>query len=327
MATFFYDGDADLEYLRDIPIGLVGYGNQGRAHAMNLRDSGLSVLVGSAPGGNARERATTDGFTAYSIPQVVAECDALAIMLPDEVMASVYTQQIEPYLKSKMTFIFAHGFVVRHKLLRFPDDADILLCAPTGPGRQLRSLYEQGDGLPALVAVGQDGSGLGWNRVLAYARGIGCTRAGVIKTTFEEETVTDLYCEQAVLCGGMPELIKTAFETLVDRGYQPELAYISCLKEVKLIADLLFTHGIDGMRAAISTTAKYGSALAGPKLVNASTKNGLEELLTEIESGRFARSFLDDTANGSQAIRDLTAAEKHSRIARTGRALSERLRF
>jgi ketol-acid reductoisomerase len=327
MATFFYDKDANLEELRDLPIGLIGYGNQGRAHAMNLRDSGLNVLVGSTPDGKARSRANEDGFAPYTIPQVVQECDALAIMLPDEVIQNVYAEQIEPYLKSRMAFIFAHGFIVRHKLVRFPDDADILLCAPTGPGRQLRSLYEAGSGLPALIAVEQDASGLGWNRVLAYARGIGCTRAGVIKTTFEEETVTDLYCEQAVLCGGMPELIKAAFETLVDRGYQPELAYISCLKEVKLIADLLFTQGVDGMRAAISTTAKYGSALAGPKLVNASTQNGLGELLSEIESGRFAQSFMEDTKNGSHTIRDLMTSEKHSRIARTGRELAEKLNF
>lgn len=323
MATFFYDKDANLDDLRDLPIGLIGYGNQGRAHAMNLRDSGVKVIVGSNPDGKARERATADGFAAYTIPEVVGESDGLAIMLPDEVIPKVYTEQIEPYLKAGMTFIFAHGFVVRHKLVRFPDDADILLCAPTGPGRQLRSLYEAGSGLPALVAVEQDVSGSAWARALAYARAVGCTRAGVIKTTFEEETVTDLYCEQAVLCGGMPELIKTAFETLVERGYQPELAYISCLKEVKLIADLLFTHGVDGMRSAISTTAKYGSAIAGPKLINASTRNALDGLLTDIESGRFAESFLSDT----NTIDDLMKTEKNSRIARTGRELAGRIDF
>jgi ketol-acid reductoisomerase len=327
MATFFYEADANLDELRNLPIGLIGYGNQGRAHAMNLRDSGLTVKVGSSPDGKARTRATADGFAAHSIAEVADNCNVLAIMLPDEVIPTVYVEQIEPYLKSGMTLLFAHGFVVRHKLLRFPEFADILLCAPTGPGRQVRSLYEEGKGLPALIAVEQDASGLGWQRVLAYAHGIGCTRAGVIKTTFEEETVTDLYCEQAVLCGGMPELIKSAFETLVERGYQKELAYISCLKEVKLIADLLFTQGVDGMRAAISTTAKYGSAVAGPKLVNEHTKHQLEEVLTNIESGAFGKSFIEDTKNGSRTIKDLMAEEKHSRIARTGRELADHLVF
>jgi ketol-acid reductoisomerase len=327
MATFFYEADANLEELRDLPIGLIGYGNQGRAHAMNLRDSGLSVWVGSTADGKARDRAGADGFKQHNIGEVVENCDILAIMLPDEVIPKVFVEQIEPYLRARTSFVFAHGFVVRHKLVRLPDDADILLCAPTGPGRQVRSLYEEGKGLPALIAVEQDASGLGWQRVLAYAHAIGCTRAGVIKTTFEEETVTDLYCEQAVLCGGMPELIKTAFETLVDRGYQKELAYISCLKEVKLIADLLFTQGVDGMRSAISTTAKFGSAVAGPKLINESTRKQLDDLLSDIESGRFARTFIDDTKNGSHAIKDLMAKEKHSRIARTGRELADHLVF
>lgn len=327
MAKFYYESDANLDELRDLPIGLIGYGNQGRAHALNLRDSGLTVWVGSTAEGKARARATADGFTSHNIAEVVENCTILAIMLPDEVIPKVYVEHIEPYLKSNTTFVFAHGFVVRHKLVRFPEFADILLCAPTGPGRQVRSLYEEGKGLPALVAVEQDASGLGWQRVLAYAHGIGCTRAGVIETTFEEETVTDLYCEQAVLCGGMPELIKTAFETLVERGYQKELAYISCLKEVKLIADLLFTQGVDGMRSAISTTAKFGSAVAGPKLINESTKRQLEEVLTDIESGAFARSFIEDTRNGSHAIKDLMTQEKHSRIARTGRELADHLIF
>lgn len=327
MAEICYEADASLDELRDIPIGLIGYGNQGAAHAMNLRDSGLTVWVGSTPDGKARQRATADGFKPHTIAEVVENCPMLAIMLPDEVIPNVYVEHIEPYLKSKSVFVFAHGFVVRHKLIRFPDDADIILVAPTGPGRQVRSLYQEGKGLPALVAVEQDGSGLAWRRALAYAHGIGCTRAGVIKTTFEEETVTDLYCEQAVLCGGMPELIKQAFDTLVEHGYQKELAYISCLKEVKLIADLLFTHGVDGMRAAISNTAKYGSAIAGPKLINESTKFQLEDLLKNIESGSFAKSFMDDTKNGSTVIKELTAREQDSEIARTGRELRDRLSF
>lgn len=327
MATILYESDANLESLQGLPIAVIGYGNQGRAHALNLRDSGLDVWVGSRPDSAARTRATEDRFAEHTIPQVVENCPVLALLLPDEVLPQVYEQQIEPYIRSGMTYVFAHGFAVRHRTIRLPEDADIMLVAPTGPGRQLRSLFSEGGGLPALIAVQQDSSGLAWQRCLAYAHGIGSTRAGAIKTTFEEETVTDLYCEQAVLCGGMPELIKAAFETLVDRGYQPELAYISCLKEVKLIADLLFTAGIDGMRSAISNTAKYGSAVAGPRLVTAATTQGLGDLLTDIESGAFAKQFIDDTRSGSPAIKQLMLAERHSRLAKIGRELKESLTF
>lgn len=327
MATVFYERDASLDSLKELPIGLIGYGNQGAAHALNLRESGLTVWVGSRPDSRAREHATADGFTARSIEEVSENCPVLALMLPDEALPDVYAKQIEPYIKPRSAFVFAHGFTIRHRTIRLPDDADIILVAPTGPGRQVRSLYLEGKGLPALVAVEQDGSGLAWQHCLGYAHGIGCTRAGVIQTTFEEETVTDLYCEQAVLCGGMPELIKAAFDVLVERGYQKELAYISCLKEVKLIADLLFTHGIDGMRSAISNTAKFGSAIAGPKLINESTTRDLNEVLTEIESGTFAKKFIDDSKSGSHVIKDLMTREKHSRIARTGRELRETISF
>jgi ketol-acid reductoisomerase len=323
----YYESDATLDALAGLPIALIGYGNQGRAHALNLRDSGLKVNVGSRSDSQARARAVDDGFTAYTISEAVQNSSVLALMLPDEVLPGVFQQQIVPHLKPKSVFVFAHGFAVRHTTIDLPKDADILLVAPTGPGRQLRSLYVEGQGLPGLVAVQQDASGQAWQRCLAYAKGIGCTRAGAIKTTFEEETVTDLYCEQAVLCGGMPELIKTAFETLVERGYQPELAYISCLKEVKLIADLLFNIGIDGMRSAISNTAKYGSALAGPRLVNASTAAELNDVLSDIESGAFARDFMEDTKNGSPTVRDLMLSERHSRLAKVGRQLKEELIF
>ncbi len=327
MSKFYYDKDASLDPLLELPIGLIGYGNQGRAHALNLRESGLTVWVGARQDSPARTQAMLDGFAPHNIGEVVDNCPVLALMLPDEAMSAVYESSIEPYLKSHTVFVFAHGFVVRHRTLRLPDDADILLVAPTGPGRQLRSLYVEGKGLPALLAVQQDASGLGWPRCLAYARGIGSTRAGAIATTFEEETVTDLFCEQAVLCGGIPELIKASFETLVENGYQPELAYISCLKEVKLIADLLFSSGIDGMRSAISNTAKYGSAVAGPRIVNQSSHKHLESLLAEIKSGSFAKSFIEDTNAGSIAIKELLATERHSRLARTGRQLKDSLVF
>lgn len=327
MATIYYDNNTDLTSLRELILGVIGYGNQGRAHALNLRDSGLHVIVGGRRGSKARDGAREDGFEPLDIQEVAASADLIAMLLPDEHAPAVYSEFVAPYLKKPVAFVFAHGFVVHHKTIALPSDADVLLVAPTGPGRQLRSLYQEGGGLPALVAVEQDSSGKAWDRCLAYAHAVGCTRAGAIKTTFAEETITDLFCEQAVLCGGMPELIKASFDTLVAKGYQSELAYISCLKEVKLIADLLFTRGVDGMREAISNTAKYGSAIAGPEIVNSATKHALSGILERIETGVFAEQFLSDTANGSHTVRDLMRSERHSRLARTGRELKEKVNF
>lgn len=327
MADMFYDESGDLTSLQELTLGLVGYGNQGRAHALNLRDSGLTIKIGTRTGSKACQQAIEDGFERLEISELAKRCDLIALMLPDEIVPSIYTEQIKPNLRSSCAFVFAHGFVVHHKTIELPGDSDIILVAPTGPGRQVRSAYEAGSGLPALVAVEQDASGKAWARCIAYAKGIGCTRAGAIKTTFAEETVTDLFCEQAVLCGGVPELIKASFDTLVSKGYQSELAYISCLKEVKLIADLLFQQGIDGMRQAISNTAKYGSAVAGPSIINDDTRLRLAEILENIESGKFAKAFISDTANGAPAVAALVKAEKESRLAQVGRELKETLSF
>jgi ketol-acid reductoisomerase len=329
MAQIYYESDADLAILHEQTIAVIGFGNQGRAHALNLRDSGLKVIVGARAGGPATHQAKCDGFSTYEIAEAARLADILAIMLPDEHVPYVFEKDIQKEIRDgkAKTFVFAHGFVVANKTIQLPADADVLLVAPTGPGRQVRSLYLEGAGLPALIAVEQDVSKQGLQKALAYAHGIGCTRAGVIKTTFQEETITDLFCEQAVLCGGMPELIKASFNTLVESGYQPELAYISCLKEVKLIADLLFTHGLDGMRSAISNTAKYGSVVAGPAIINEGAKRKLKEVLINIESGAFARSFMQEAENGSPHTREFVAAEKSSKMVRTGRTLKTVLRF
>ncbi len=327
MAKIYHEHDAHLQHLNHLSVGVIGYGNQGRAHAFNLRDSGVSVRVGTRLEGKTRQQAVSDGFDPETFEEVAANCEVIALLLPDEVIPQIYEESVEPYLEAHDTFVFAHGFTVANKTIRLPDDADVVLVAPTGPGRQLRSLYMSGHGLPALVAVGQDSSGLAWKRCLAYAGAIGCLRAGAVETTFYEETITDLFCEQAVLCGGIPELIKASFQTLLEAGYQPELAYISCLKEVKLIADLLFERGLDGMRGAISNTARYGSARAGPRIINSSTEHRLRQILNEIETGRFAEMFLRDTEEGAPAAQDFTLAERHSKIARTGRALTEVLKF
>jgi ketol-acid reductoisomerase len=327
MAKIYYDLDTSLSNLEDSVIGIIGYGNQGRAHALNLRDSGLAVRVSARQTSPSSALTKRDGFDPQTIEQIAANCDILAILLPDEVIAKVYETSIQPYLTSHRTFVFAHGFSVHNKMMRLPSDSDVILVAPTGPGRQLRSLYQEGKGLPALIAVAQNSSGRAFEKCLAYAKGLGCTRAGVIETTFAEETVTDLFCEQSVLCGGVPALIKASFDTLVEAGYQPELAYISCLKEVKLIADLLFERGIDGMRQAISNTAKFGSALSGDEIVDAHVRDRLTRILARIESGEFASSFLSDKGEREGAIRQLLVSEKHSRLARTGSVLEKRLKF
>ncbi|MDR3613075.1 MAG: ketol-acid reductoisomerase [Candidatus Obscuribacterales bacterium] len=327
MAKIFYEKDASISEIVDLSVGVIGYGNQGRAQALNLRDSGIKVRIGARKNSRSYEQAVADHFAPDSIEEIATNCDLIAILLPDEAMPDVYTNSIEPYLSSGKSFVFAHGFAIHHKLLRLPDSVDILLVAPTGPGKQLRSLFTQGKGLPALVAVEQDFSGVGKQRGLAYAQAIGCTRAGCIETTFAEETVTDLYCEQAVLCGGMPELIKKSFETLVNSGYQPELAYISCLKEVKLIADLLFSIGMDGMKDAISNTAKYGAAITGPELINASTQARLEQVLQRIERGTFARDFMAESKAGHPTINNMSEQEKRSKMVRTGKALKDSLEF
>lgn len=328
MADIFYDHDADLAQLANLTIAVIGYGNQGRAHALNMRDSGLRVIAGCREqGGRAASLAAADAIEVRAIGQAADEADILAIMLPDEVVPVVFATAIEPALRSGKGLVFAHGFVVHHKSISIPKDLDLMLVAPTGPGRQLRSLYEAGSGLPALVAVEQDFTGLAWARCLAYARSIGCTRAGAIRTTIAEETVTDLFCEQAVLCGGLPDLIKASFSTLIARGYQPELAYISCLKEVKLIADLLFEQGIDGMRRAISNTAKFGSAVAGPALIDDKTRQSLGQILDNIESGNFARDFAADTRDDSRIVRNLVLEEENSALAKLGKELSHKLKF
>lgn len=327
MAKIYYDTDIELDTLKKLTFAVIGYGNQGRAQALNLRDSGLNVKVGARDNGDAYFRASADGFNPIDIESATAECDVLVLLLPDEHVPDVYNKKIKPHLNADKVFVFAHGFSVHHKTIDLPENADIILVAPTGPGHQLRTLYEAGKGLPALVAVQQDASGMAWPRCLAFARAIGCTRAGVVKTTFAEETVTDLFCEQAVLCGGVPALIKASFNTLVQAGYQPELAYISCLKEVKLIADLLFDRGIDGMRRSISTTAQYGSAITGPELVDSRTQSNLENALKRIESGNFAKQFLHEAALGAPTIKDLVQTESNSRLARVGRELKEKLMF
>lgn len=329
-AQVYYAEQTNLAALKDRTVAVVGYGNQGRAHALNLKDSGINVLAAARRDGKAWQQAESDGMPVEPIEKAVARADVIALLLPDEAMPPVMSKAILPVLKEQKehkTFVFAHGFAISNHTIDLPDKADIVLVAPTGPGRQVRSLYLEGKGLPALIAVDKDSSGQGLATALAYAHAIGCTRAGAILTSFREETVTDLFCEQAVLCGGMPELIKASFQTLIDKGYQPELAYISCLKEVKLIADLLFSQGIDGMRSAISNTAKYGSAIAGPRIINADSERRLAKLLSDIEDGTFARAFVEEAKEGMPVTKAFVKQEANSKLAKMGKKMKETVVF
>lgn len=327
MAKIFYDDNADFQYLKNKLIAVIGYGNQGRAHALNLRDSGFEVIIGARKEGRSYSQASTDRFSTMPISEASKKADILVITLPDELIPEVYKNSIKSMVKENCTFVFAHGFAVHYKTISLPENADVILVAPTGPGKQLRSLYEIGEGLPALIAIEKNNSGNAHEICLAYAKAIGSTRAGVIETTFAEETVVDLFCEQSVLCGGIPELIKASFKTLVDKGYQPELAYISCLKEVKLIADLLFDKGMVGMKDAISTTAKYGAALSGPEIIDSRTESKLSNVLNRIEDGNFAKSFIESVDKKDSLLKVHEQEEHSSKLNKTGKELASSLRF
>ena len=292
MAKMYYDQDANLNLLQGKKIAIIGYGSQGHAHAQNLRDSGLSVIVAQRPGGNNYQTAINDGFTPMSVADAAKEADVIQILLPDQTQASVYKNEIAPHLTSGKVLMFAHGFNIHFFQIVPPKDVDVIMVAPKGPGHLVRRVYTEGGGVPALIAVHQDASGKAKEIALAYAKGIGGTRAGVLETTFKEETETDLFGEQAVLCGGCVELVKAGFDTLVEAGYQPEIAYFECLHELKLIVDLMHEGGIAGMRYSISDTAEYGDFMVGKRIINEETRKEMKKVLGEIQSGQFARNWL-----------------------------------
>src|SRR3990170_2326345 len=283
-AKIYYDNDASTEALRGQRIAVLGYGSQGRAHALNLRDSGHEVVVGLRKDSPSWTAAEDDGFTVASINEAVADADLVAVLLPDQHQAKVYAESIEPNLRPGATLMFAHGFSIHYGQVRPPSDNDVVMIAPKAPGPLVRRTFEDNKGTPALIAVHQDASGRATERALAYGRGLGCTRAGVIETTFAEETETDLFGEQAVLCGGTSRLIQAGFETLVEAGYQPEIAYFECLHELKLIVDLLYEGGFAGMRSAISDTAEYGDLTRGRKVVTPEVEAALRGILEDVRS-------------------------------------------
>jgi len=298
MAKIYYDADMSLEPLQGKTVAIVGYGNQGRAHALNLRDSGVSVIVGARKDGASWERASNEGFKVMEIADAVRNAHVISMLTPDQVMPQVYREHVHQNLSEGNALMFAHGFNIHYRQIIPPKFVDVCLVAPKGPGAQLRSLYEDGKGLPALVAVEQDYTGNAMQIALAYAKGIGAGRAGVIETTFAEETETDLFGEQVVLCGGCTELIRAAFETLVEAGYQPEVAYFECLHELKLIVDLIHTEGITGMRKRISDTAEYGDITRGKRVINEASRQAMKEILREIQTGEFAREWILENMAG-----------------------------
>jgi ketol-acid reductoisomerase len=291
-AKMYYDTDADLGLLKGKKIAVIGYGSQGHAQAQNLRDSGLDVIVAQRPGSDNYKKCVADGWKPVSAAEAAKAADWVHILLPDEVQAKVWNEDIKPHLRKGMTISFSHGFNIRFNQIEPPKDVNVVMIAPKGPGHLVRRQYEEGKGVPDLIAVEQDATGNAKQLALAFAKGIGGTRAGVLETTFSEETETDLFGEQAVLCGGLVELFKAGFETLVAAGYQPEIAYFECVHEMKLIIDLIWEGGIGWMNYSISDTAEYGEYVTGPRVINEQSRQAMKEALAKIRSGEFARDWL-----------------------------------
>jgi ketol-acid reductoisomerase len=314
---------ATVDYLRDKTVAVLGYGAQGQAHALNLCDSGCRVIVAQRAGSRNHEAAVRAGFTPVEIPAAVETADLLVFGLPDDAMGDIYEAQIRSHLRAGQALGFIHGFAIHYGLIKPPPDVDVVLVAPKAQGRGVRSEFMAGRGVLALLAVQQDASGDARQIALGWAAGIGSARAGILETTFADETETDLFGEQAVLCGGLSALIKAGFETLVDAGYPPELAYFECCHEIKLLADLIYEGGITHMRERISSTALFGDVTRGPRVVDEATRDTLRRLLDEIRSGQFTREFLEDTAQGRKRSRELVDRDRAHPIESTGRTLRE----
>ena len=317
-AKVYTDKDADLGVFRNQTLAVLGYGSQGHAHALNLKDSGCKVIIGLYPGSKSRALAKKHGFKVYDTAEAVRKADVIMVGLPDMKQASVYKSDILPNLAPGKTLLFSHGLSVHFGLIKIPSDVDVIMVAPKGPGHMVRRLYSEGKGMPALIAVGQNKSGKAKQNALAWAKGIGSTRAGVLQTTFKEETETDLFGEQAVLCGGASALVQAGFETLVEAGYQPEMAYFECLHELKLICDLMYESGIAGMRFSISETAKYGDITRGPRVVNKATKKEMKKILTEIQDGTFTRQWVKEYKGGLKNYNKLLNKGAGHKIEKTG---------
>ncbi len=326
-ATVYYEKDADPGLIAGRKVAIIGYGSQGHAHALNLRDSGVDVRVGLREGSSSRAKAEAAGLRVTSIADGAREADVIMILAPDTEQQATYRAEIEPGLKSGDAILFAHGFNVRFGLISAPEGIDVAMVAPKGPGHLVRRTYEGGGGVPALIAVAQDATGKARDLALSYANAIGATRAGVLETTFAEETETDLFGEQVVLCGGLTSLIQAAFETLVNAGYQPESAYFECLHEVKLIVDLMYEHGISGMRYSISDTAEYGDLTRGPRVINSAVREEMQRILEEIQSGQFADEWIAENRAGRPRFTQLKEEGREHPVEKVGAELRAMMPF
>ena len=327
MATIYYDNDADANRLAGKKVAIIGYGSQGHAHALNLRDSGVDVRVGLYAGSSSWSKAEADGLKVMTTAEAAKEADVIMILAPDTSQAAIYREHIAPYLTPGKTLMFGHGFNIRYGQIVPPEFVDVAMVAPKAPGHRVRELYVEGSGTPGLLAIHQDASGQARENALAYGRGIGCTRAGVIETTFQEETETDLFGEQVILCGGVSHLIESAFNTLVEAGYQPEIAYFECLHELKLIVDLIYQGGLNYMRYSVSDTAEYGDYTAGPRIVTDATRAEMRQILTEIQSGAFAEGWIDENAAGRPNYEAMRSAASEAQVEVVGKELRRMMPF
>lgn len=327
MPERYYEKDADLSILKGRTIGIIGYGSQGHAHSLNLRDSGVDVVVAARPGSTSRAKAEAAGLRVMTTAEAAQAADTLMMLVPDHVQADVYEKDIAPHMKAGKTLMFAHGFNIHFGMIVPPKDVDITMIAPKAPGHRVRELFVEGSGVPALVAVHQDASGKALQNALAYALGLGCLKAGVISTTFKEETESDLFGEQTVLCGGVSALVQAGFDTLVEAGYAPEIAYFECLHELKLIVDLMYEGGLGYMRFSVSDTAEYGDYTRGYRIVNEETRAEMRKILGEIQSGAFAREWMDENRGGRKKFLEMREAGRDSQIERVGAELRKMMTF
>jgi len=327
MATIYYDKDADLSLIQSKNVAIIGYGSQGHAHALNLKDSGVNVAVGLADGSKSKAKAQAAGLDVKSVADAAKWADVIMILVPDTTAPKLYRESIAPHLGAGKTLMFAHGFNIRYATIEVPKNVDVSMIAPKAPGHRVRELFVEGGGTPALVAIEQDATGKALPLALSYGKGIGTTRAGVLVTTFKEETETDLFGEQAVLCGGVSELIKAGFKTLVDAGYQPEVAYFECLHELKLIVDLVYRGGLNYMRYSVSDTAEYGDYTAGPRVIGPEARAEMKKLLTDVQDGTFAKKWIKENEDGRPWFTKTRASEQTQLVEDVGARLRALMPF
>lgn len=327
MAKMYYEKDADISLLKGKTIAVIGYGSQGHSQAQNLRDSGLNVIIAEVKGSANYKLAVSHNFQPMTAKEAAEKADLIQILAPDHIQEKIYNNDIKPFMKKGKTLVFSHGFNIHFKRIDPPKECDVIMIAPKGPGHLVRSEYEKGGGVPSLIAIHNDATKKAKKIALAYAEGIGATRAGVIETTFKEETETDLFGEQAVLCGGASHLVKAGFETLVNAGYQPEIAYFECLHELKLIVDLFYQGGINYMRYSVSDTAEYGDYVSGPRIVTSQTKKEMEKILKEIQNGTFAKNWIAENEKGRPFYNKIKKEEQNHQIEKVGAKLRKMMKW